>query len=292
MGAAVSKNTHRAHAVGLNSYNKFCEANAVDAPWPPTLRTIIQYLLTLSSSGLAFSTVRAYISAISYHCKINQMTDPSTEFIVVKLLQGMKRLRHKPDTRLPITKDVLQQLLVAIRSICTNSFEKTMFAAAFTLAFYGLLRVGEFTVASKNDAHCILKRSDVTLDTVRSSISITIPFSKTDQMGRGTVIHISSTDDTTCPFRCMQSYLHIRPHKNEPIFCHFDSSPLTRFQFTSVLSKSLKHINLSNSNYKSHSFRIGASTDLALKGFSSDIIQKSGRWKSQCYKSYIRIPKF
>jgi len=37
-------------------------------------------------------------------------------------------------------------------------------------------------------------------------------------------------------------------------------------------------------NYKSHSFRIGA----AIKGVAVDEIKTAGRWKSDAFKSYIR----
>lgn len=47
-------------------------------------------------------------------------------------------------------------------------------------------------------------------------------------------------------------------------------------QFT--LPKAIKHLQLpNNSGYKSHfSFHIGACTDFAVRGFSTDEIQKSG----------------
>jgi len=40
--------------------------------------------------------------------------------------------------------------------------------------------------------------------------------------------------------------------------------------------------------YKSHSFRIGAATNAAIKGVSVDKIKTAGRWKSDAFKSYIQ----
>ena len=41
--------------------------------------------------------------------------------------------------------------------------------------------------------------------------------------------------------------------------------------------------------YKGHSFRIGGATSLAKRGVPSHIIQIMGRWRSECYKLYIRF---
>jgi hypothetical protein len=41
---------------------------------------------------------------------------------------------------------------------------------------------------------------------------------------------------------------------------------------------------------KGHSFRIGAATAAAIQGASDEDIQRMGRWKSQAFKRYIRIP--
>jgi hypothetical protein len=58
------------------------------------------------------------------------------------------------------------------------------------------------------------------------------------------------------------------------------------------LQLSLKFAGLNVKNYKSHSFRIGAATTAWAKGFSEEQIQQMGRWNSEAFKKYIRIPLF
>lgn len=41
-------------------------------------------------------------------------------------------------------------------------------------------------------------------------------------------------------------------------------------------------------NYNYHSFRIGASTTLAVQGVNNDTIQGSGRWRYNTFRTYIR----
>ena len=83
--ASVSENTHKSHRAGMEAYYKACELLHCQA-WPPTLNSIVQFVLHSSRSGLAFSTVRSYLYAISYQCKLNQIYDPESEFLVTKLL--------------------------------------------------------------------------------------------------------------------------------------------------------------------------------------------------------------
>ena len=93
-----------------------------------------------------------------------------------------------------------------------------------------------------------------------------------------------------CPFESVSEYLTVRPTKDGPFLCHFSGSPLTRFQLSSMLTKSLKYAGIESSKYKAHSFRIGATTALSMAGYPIDEIKNLGRWKSTAYKSYIRPP--
>ena len=42
--------------------------------------------------------------------------------------------------------------------------------------------------------------------------------------------------------------------------------------------------------YAGHSFRIGAATTAIAGGIPVDVIKTLGRWKSQAYQLYVRIP--
>ena len=64
LDVAVSENTHVVQKVAILCYQNFCRQTGF-AYWPPTLCSVVQYLVHLSSSGLAYSTARSYLSAIS-----------------------------------------------------------------------------------------------------------------------------------------------------------------------------------------------------------------------------------
>uniref|UniRef100_A0A8W8L937 Tyr recombinase domain-containing protein n=1 Tax=Magallana gigas TaxID=29159 RepID=A0A8W8L937_MAGGI len=70
---------------------------------------------------------------------------------------------------------------------------------------------------------------------------------------------------------------------------HFDGKPLTRYQFSAILAKSLQFCEGKIGRFKSHSFRIGAATEAAMRGIPDQVIKQWGRWKSESYASYIRF---
>ena len=75
-----------------------------------------------------------------------------------------------------------------------------------------------------------------------------------------------------------------------PLFILPGGSPVTRSFFSEHLNKSLNWVGISTTIYKGHSFIIGRATSAAMMGVSDEDIQRMGRWKSQAFKKYIRIP--
>ena len=74
-----------------------------------------------------------------------------------------------------------------------------------------------------------------------------------------------------------------------PLFCHFDKTPLSSYQFNAVLKKALTYLNIPAQGYKNHSLRIGMATALCADGRSGEEIKRMGRWKSSAFQGYIRV---
>ena len=56
--------------------------------------------------------------------------------------------------------------------------------------------------------------------------------------------------------------------------------PLSKHTFSALLNKSLAGLGLAEAHFKSHSFRIGIATILAMEGMPDENIKFLGRWKS------------
>lgn len=132
----------------------------------------MNFIAHLSLNGYAESTARNYIAAIGYQCKINGYLNTTNSFIVSKLLDGLRRLKGKADSRLPITEEILGRIVGALCNICSNTYESKLFTAAYTLAFFAFLRVGEIVLSKGNDSHSILGINDVRLDNNQLTITI------------------------------------------------------------------------------------------------------------------------
>lgn len=110
---------------------------------------------------------------------------------------------------------------------------------------------------------------------------VIIKRSQTDQLGKGSTIQITLNSQTSTSFAHLNQYLTLRPDSPGPFFCHLNSKPLTSYQLTSVLHKTIKFFGLDITTFKSHSFRIGRATHMFLQGFTEKEIKVKGRWKSK-----------
>ena len=282
----MSVNTHNTYRAGIQAFEQFRISQGLASVWPPIDLHLNMFIAQLSLNGFRHATAKSYISAISHFCKLYYKSDPTKTFIIHKLLQGMKRSNPRTDSRLPITLDILNTILPKVQIVCNSRYEALLFKAAFTLAFHALLRVGEFAMSKGNTSDKILQTEDVSL--IGDQITICIRHSKTDQLGWGTSVVIPASAGLACPVAAMRNFLQVRPNFPGPLFCHFSGKILTRYQISSILNKSLDSCGIDYTNFKSHSFRIGAATTLARQGTDKSLIQMAGRWKSKAYSSYIR----
>lgn len=93
------------------------------------------------------STIRSYISAISFVHKCHIITDPTQAFIVNKTLAGIRYgTSGEQDSKLkPITKHVFHQIIDML-PFCTESmYDRIMYKALFLITYYACLRAGEVT---------------------------------------------------------------------------------------------------------------------------------------------------
>ncbi|KAJ8306730.1 hypothetical protein KUTeg_015771 [Tegillarca granosa] len=253
---------------------------------------IVQYIAFLSLKSLSYQTVKTRIAALSFFHKISNSIDHTKNFLVNKLLEGLRRSGKSKDTRAPITLPILTQLPRALVCICFSSYKAKLFHAAFTLALFGFLRVGEIALSNcKSNSSTVLSISDISIQT--SMLKVKIRFSKTDQFGKTTSLYIDSVPSSVvCPVNAMKAYLSVRPASSNILFCHSECKPLTQYQFSSVLKKCLKYFNLPTQQFKSHSFRIGAASLASMKNIPPNVIQSWGRWKSDGYRGYILFQTF
>ena len=257
-------------------------------PLNPT--TIALFISYLRARKLAASTITSYLSAISYVHKLKDLPDPTKTFLIQKLLIAVGKQRS-PDTRLPITKPVLFQLVRSLQHTNSSAAQRTLFTAMFLTAFYGFFRIGELASKSPELGKSVVQfesLSFLSTDGCIKSLKITICHFKHNTNNRPVDIIITRDSASPfCPVQAMLEYCKVRLFSPGPLFC-LHNRPVTVSQFNTQLRSCLSFCSLDSSRYKSHSFRIGAACHAADLGFSDSQIRALGRWKSDAFKLYIR----
>lgn len=110
------------------------------------------------------------------------------------MLTGFRRQNPTQDIRSPITYSMLSKILSVLPNLTKSLYESNLFGAAFSLAFFGMFRVGEITLTRHSSVEKILQLSDTYIDS--DSIHLFLRYSKTDQFGNGTTITITKSPES------------------------------------------------------------------------------------------------
>ena len=239
----------------------------------------------LANTNLSYSTIRTYLSAISFAHKILNANDPTTAFSISKTLQGIRNLNPTPiNQRLPITKSILHRLLQALPYAVTAQWDKVLWQAVYLLAYHGCLRAGEITL-SKNIQN-VIQLSQVISTT--QSIQIHFWQYKHSQHHKPVLTITAQPTGVPCPVSALQQYLLARGPTPGQLFINHDHSPTTIEQFGANLKTTTTLSSLPPHQYTTHSFRIGKASDMAAEGQPDQLIRRAGRWKSSAYMRYLR----
>lgn len=151
------------------------------------------------------------------------------------------------------------------------------------------MRIGEIATNDKQSTNHELQLSDVVINSSEQSIIITFNSYKHKKDHIPFRLRICN-DKEIDVFNIMSQYLRLRGSSDGPLFKLQYNAPVKRKYFSEMLAKCLKKCNLSpNLCIKPHSFRIGAATRAIQLGFNEEQVRFMGKWKTQAFKSYIRI---
>lgn len=191
--ASLAPNTLNVYGAGLRRYLQFCSVTQV-TPFPLSAPTLELFVTSLGRR-VAFKSIKVYLSGLQYFStlrgwphRISSM--PSLAYV----LRGIRRVQGPSFSR-PVRAPLLLSHLLWVFRRGPASFsprDMSMIRAAFALAFYGLLRVSEFTSPRIAfwDPALHLSRSDVVLLPPFNSLSLRIKASKTDPFRLGYTLRL------------------------------------------------------------------------------------------------------
>ena len=159
----LSTSSSRAYQRVWEQYGAFAIRHGFRTEPPIGCSELALFIAHLHDKSLAPATITTYVSAISFVHKIGSFNDPTESFIIRKLLKSERRNCPSVDNRLPITKSILQQLIMALQTTTSSKYDLHLFRAMFSLAFHAFLRIGEMTDSSSSP-HNNLQLSHISIN--------------------------------------------------------------------------------------------------------------------------------
>ena len=292
--AAATRKTYQA---GIKKFVQFCHMYKVVNPLPVTQSLLCSYISYLAQSGLAYASIKTYLSAIRHLQISNGLSAPDLASMPKLALveRGIRRVKSSEPgrTRLPITPAILRQLR-ALWSKDATEFNWIMLWAACCTAFFGFCRMGEITAPTTGsyDISQHLTITDIAVDNGSdpSVVKIHLKRTKTSQFS-GVDIYLGKTNCDLCPVAALMAYVTVRGLDPGPLFRLEDGKFLTKEYFVARVRDGLDTLGLNSKDYAGHSFRIGAATTAAEQGVEDSVIKMLGRWESSAYQIYVRTPR-
>ncbi|KAE8609763.1 hypothetical protein XENTR_v10011906 [Xenopus tropicalis] len=284
--ASVVESTWAAYSKAWNEWRQLEEWSGGLGSRQEKRTGLVWYVVWLAEQGKSAAFIDKRMAALAFHFKLGGEEDLTKEFLIKQALKGIRKGKQSRDWRRPISFELLGRMQVALGTCCHSAYEVALFRAAFALAFFGAFRVGEIVCKSKTSFGGLSSQDIRVTD---NEVRVWLRKSKTDVLGKGKDIVLFKVDGgMACPVGCMQQFLKVRQEGTGVFLIHEDRTPLTRFQFTSIMKKSLQLSGVSPEKFGTHSFRIGAATEAASLSLGEKMVMQIGRWESKRFRSYIR----
>lgn len=272
------------------AFNKFLiKFDRMPNTWEDRIYIFIAHLV---DNKKQINTIKTYLSAIRQILLSDGVQLEEDKHLLSSLLKTSKLKNNSLFIRLPIRFGLLKLLLKTTDVIYGQkgqNYLRITLKAMFSMAYFGLLRVGELT----NSPHQI-KAENVHWTKNRTKLVVLLESSKTHtntQKPQRVTIPGNEALKQFCPVKLLSQYFEIRDndHNNPALFVLQGGQPISAYMFRNCLQKILHNIGVDSSLYNSHSFRQGRCVDLKKLGYSLQTIQKAGRWVSSAILNYLKI---
>ena len=277
---AVAESTHKSYARGWCMFERFADQYNVDTNGVKE-HNLLEFVSFLSLSGFAASTVQLYLTGVRHHLKLQGKNSFKDSFVIKMVVKGVTSRYTVPDIRLPINIGLLHDMWNVIPIILRNQYLVKMYRSMLTLVYHGLLRLGEITYTPH-----VIKVEHTFF--VHQNVHLYLHSSKTNNSPFPQRV-VVAPQQGICPVADLHIYLQVRPCISGALFRKENGLPVHYHKLLSLRDKLAKFLDLPTDRFKPHLLRIGATTDLHLKGYSPKVIKKRGRWSSAAFQRYICV---
>jgi hypothetical protein len=241
---------------------------------------------------------------------------------LTQILDGWKKEDPPTLKKLPVEVDIPEYIASLGNTVSSTELDRAVGDLSL-IAFYYLLRVGEYTTKAKraNSKQTIqFKLEDITFfghdrnghltqltstaedNTILHAHSATLKIDNQKNGWKGVCIHQEANgDDFLCPVKALgRRFLHMRQHnakRTTPLSAYFmdgawydvtDKNIRQSLKDAATILDYPSHRGIPVERIDTHSLRSGGANALSLSGYSDREIQKMGRWRGATFKEYIR----
>lgn len=297
---AWNDNTRAVYGSGLLAFHVWCDQKEIkeEDRAPASGQTIVLFISSLAG-GFAQDTIINYVSGVRAWHILHYMP---WEMDVLQYQAALKVTERAapPSSHRPKRKPCLVDDLITIRQALdiTTPLGAAVWACT-TIAFYSMARLGELVVANLNS---FVQGQAVGIDHIRTEtdrnnlevISLHIPYTKVTRAkgsSDGEDIFWAEHKNETDPKAALKNHITINnPQKDEHLFAYSKSRnerrPLPKHAFSLELNRAFREAN--KEPLKGHSFRIGGTLELLLRGVPFEVVKRKGRWASDAFQTYLR----
>ncbi len=267
LAAATSDNTRRAYRSAIQHFQQW------GGVLPANEATVIRYLLAYAQE-LNPRTLALRLTALSQWHAYQGFRDPASTPTVRKTMSGIQRLHGKPKKKakaLPL--EDMERIAAHLGGLATLKARRDN--ALLQLGFFGAYRRSE--LATLEVAHIAWEPAGIVM---------TLPRSKTDQLGEGVVKAIPYGGGACCPATALRTWLEAAGIASGPLFRTISkwgaigTKALHEGSINKVLEDSAKLAGLDYvPELSSHSLRRGMATSAHRAGADFLAIKRQGGWR-------------
>lgn len=296
----MAPTTKQSYKTGQDAFQQFCTQFQVWKLGPiyPTNEITLCYFATFLAKTVQHSTIKVYLAAVKNDHLLHNTELPLHSFKRLHyLLRGIKRFQGTSQfVRKPITLLQLDSFFAQLQPFSAGNSDSKMLWAAICLAFFGFMRISEFTCTQTFVPSEHLTLQDITFSpspTLPSCMKVVLKASKADPFRKGITLTIGALNSRYCPVQALQNYIKTTRSfpATGPLFQYRTGKYLTKSAFTKEIRNLLNSAGFPATEYAGHSFRIGAATAAAQANLPPWLIKSMGRWASDCFERYIRTPE-
>ncbi|KAH7919128.1 hypothetical protein BV22DRAFT_1134068 [Leucogyrophana mollusca] len=295
IGSSWANSTKETYGAGLLVFHVYCDTHNIPEPQCcPISRTILITFLSSCAGAYSGSALTNFAAALrAWHLLHGQPWQVNADELKA-ILEGANRLApqtSKRAKRAPFTPDAI--ILIRARLNLNEPLDAAVFTC-LTTVFYGIARLGEFTVPTLKDFDPTkhITQANVTETRDRNGLPATrfhIPRTKSSPV-EGEDTQWAAQDGLSDPAEALKNHLQVNTgDQSEHLFAWRHPKglrPLSKREFTKCITLAAASANLPD--LKGHSIHIGGTLEYLLRGVPFDVVKTMGRWSSEAFTLYLR----